>query len=38
MECGESARAALAVTLSLMVLSLAQSQGIGKYFPAWLQL
>ena len=38
MECGKSARAALGVTVSLMVLALAQSQGIGKYFLAWLQL
>ena len=38
MECGNTARAALGVTLSLMVLALAQSQGIGKYFLPWLQL
>ena len=30
MECGESARGALAVAVSLMMLSLAQSQAIGK--------
>ena len=34
MECGKSAKAALGVTASLMVLALAQCQGIGKYFLA----